>query len=99
MMNPRDLDLDSLHGPQDMTAEDRSYRGSRYAEVRDALYANPYRGGTSGQEPGPLPMFKSTIRNVWRGLLSGENKFRQASARSIDSRADLLKDLSIALLL
>lgn len=89
MMNPRDLDLDSLHGPQDMTGEDRSYRGSRYSEVRDALYANPYRGGKSGQEPGPLPIFKSTIRNVWGGLLRGENKFRQASARSIDSRADL----------
>ncbi|MGE3176599.1 MAG: hypothetical protein AB7O32_03945, partial [Vicinamibacterales bacterium] len=31
----------------------------------------------------------STIRNAWRGLFSGENKFRQASARSMDSRADL----------
>ena len=34
-------------------------------------------------------MFKSTIRNAWRGLLFGENKFRQASARSVDSKADL----------
>ena len=47
---------------------------------------NPYRGGASGQEPGPLPMFKSTIRNAWRGLLFGENKFRQASARAVDSQ-------------
>ncbi len=83
------FDLVALHGPQDMTAEDRSYRGSRYAEVRTAMYANPYRGGHAGQEPGPLPMFKSTIRNAWRGTLSGQNYFRQASARSIDSRADL----------
>lgn len=82
-MKQRDLDLVAPHGPQEMTAEDRSYRGSRYADVRDALYENPYRGGASGQDPGPLPMFKSTIRNVWRGLLLGENKFRQASARSI----------------
>lgn len=88
-MNPQDLNLTSLHGPQEMTAEDRSYRGSRYTEVREALYANPYRGGASGQEPGPLPMFKSTIRNAWRGVLFGENKFRQASARVLDSRADL----------
>jgi hypothetical protein len=57
--------------------------------VRAALYQNPYRGGAYGQEPGPLPLFRSTIRNAWRGLLSGENKFRQASARSMDSRADL----------
>jgi hypothetical protein len=88
-MKQWDFDLVALHGAQGMTAEDRAYRGSRYADVRKALYANPYRGGTSGQEPGPLPMFKSTIRNAWRGLFSGENRFRQASARSIDSRADL----------
>jgi hypothetical protein len=88
-MKSWDFDLVALHGPQEMTAEDRAYRGSRYSEVRDALYANPYRGGASGQEPGPLPMFKSTIRNAWRGLLFGENKFRQASARVIDSKADL----------
>jgi len=88
-MTQWDFDLVALHGPQEMTAEDRSYRGSRYADVRKALYANPYRGGASGQQPGPLPMFKSTIRNAWRGLLFGENKFRQASARAIDSKADL----------
>jgi hypothetical protein len=88
-MKQWDFDLVALHGPQEMNAEDRSYCGSRYADVRKALYANPYRGGASGQEPGPLPMFKSTIRNAWRGLLFGENKFRQASARSLDSRADL----------
>jgi hypothetical protein len=88
-MNQRDLDLAALHGPQETTAEDRAYRGSRYAEVRDALYENPYRGGASGQEPGPLPMYKSTIRNVWGGLFRAENKFRQAAARTIDSRADL----------
>jgi hypothetical protein len=88
-MKQWDFDLAALHGPQETTAEDRSYRGSRYADVRQALYANPYRGGASGQESGPLPMFKSTIRNAWGGLLSGENKFRQASARAVDSRADL----------
>jgi len=88
-MTQWDFDLVALHGSQEMTAEDRAYRGSRYADVRKAIYANPYRGGTSGQQPGPLPMFKSTIRNAWRGMLFGENKFRQASARAVDSRADL----------
>ncbi|MGE3704849.1 MAG: hypothetical protein AB7I13_06220 [Vicinamibacterales bacterium] len=88
-MTQWDFDLVKLHGPQEMTAEDHEYRGSRYADVRAALYQNPYRGGAYGQEPGPLPMFRSTIRNAWRGLFSGENKFRQASARSMDSRADL----------
>ncbi len=78
-----DFDLVAIHGQQGVTDEDRAYRGSRYSEVRKALYANPYRGGASGQHPGPLPMFRSTIRNVWT------THFRHASARSIDSRADL----------
>ena len=66
-----DFDLEALHGQQETTAEDRSYKGSRYAEVRQALYLNPYRGGSSGQAAGPLPMFRSTIRNAWRGTLHG----------------------------
>jgi len=64
-----DFDLEKLHGHQDTTDEDRSYKGSRYADVRNALYANPYRDGWSGQGAGPLPMFRSTIRNAWRGTL------------------------------
>ncbi len=78
-----DFDLVAMHGQQGVTDEDRNYRGSRYSEVRKALYANPYRGGASGQQPGPLPMFRSTIRNVW------STHFRHASARSLDSKADL----------
>src|SRR2546429_873380 len=66
-MKQWDFDLVALHGPQEMTNEDRAYRGSRFSEVRTALYANPYRDGPSGQFPGPLPMFKSTIRNAWKG--------------------------------
>ena len=38
------FDLEALHGQQEMTDEDRAYKGSRYSEVRKALYANPYRG-------------------------------------------------------
>ena len=82
-MTQWDFDLVKMHGAQGVTDEDRAYRGSRYSEVRKALYANPYRGGASGQQPGPLPMFRSTIRNVW------STHFRHASARSLDSRADL----------
>jgi hypothetical protein len=49
-----DFDLVALHGAQETTDEDRAYTGSRYSEVRQALYANPYRGGTAGQEPGQV---------------------------------------------
>jgi hypothetical protein len=89
MTKPWDFDLEALHGAQEMTAEDRSYRGSRYADVRRALYENPYRDGTSGQAPGPLPMFRSTIRNAWRGTLGHVRYLQQASARTVDSHADL----------
>lgn len=88
-MSQKDLDLVTVFGSQGMTAEDRGYTGSRYAEVRDALLRNPYRGGLFGQETGVLPMFRSSISNVWRGLFFGENLFRQASARVLDSKADL----------
>jgi hypothetical protein len=89
MSQPWNFDLVKLHGPQETTDEDRSYTGSRYAEVRQALYANPYRGGASGQMPGPLPMFKSTIRNAWRGTIHPPAYLKQASARTVDSHADL----------
>ena len=90
-MTEWDFDLTALHGPQGMTDEDRGYRGSRYEEVREALYANPYREGRSGEVPGPLPRFESTIRNAWSGMLPGgrTDHFKQASARSVDSKADL----------
>jgi len=84
-----DFDLEALHGQQETTDEDRSYKGSRYSEVRDSLYANPYRDGSSGQTPGPLPMFRSTIRNAWRGTVHPPKFLQQASARTIDTHADL----------
>ncbi|HMF06063.1 MAG TPA: hypothetical protein VKE72_03500, partial [Methylocella sp.] len=30
-------------GIEGVTAEDRAYSGSRYSEVRDAIFANPYQ--------------------------------------------------------
>ena len=88
-MKPWDFDLVALHGQQGMTDEDRAYQGSRYSEVRAALCENPYRDGSYGQAPGPLPMFRSTIRNAWKGTFHGTNYLKQASARAVDSRADL----------
>src|SRR5262245_6516009 len=90
-MSEWNFDLVALHGHQEMTDEDRGYRGSRYSEVRDALYANPYRKGRFGEVPGPFPMFRSTIHNAWSGALPGgkPDQLKQASARAVDSRADL----------
>ena len=30
-------------GAEGVVEEDRAYRGSRYAEVREAIFANPYQ--------------------------------------------------------
>lgn len=89
MARPWDFDLVKLFGDQETTDEDRSYKGSRYAEVRQALYANPYRDGASGQAAGPLPMFQSTIRNAWLGTIHPPAYLKQASARTVDTHADL----------
>ena len=88
-MSQSDLNVDTMYGDQGMVAEDREYEGSRYSEVREAIFANPYRSGPAGQGPGELPMFISRIKNAWAGLFRGQNIFRQASARVLDSRADL----------
>lgn len=73
------------------SAEDAAYAGSRFAEVRQALFANPYqqRWGETG---GPaLPTYKVTLLSVLSGLLpfGRAYAFRDATARAIDSSADL----------
>lgn len=78
-------------GPQDVTAEDRSYRGSRFREVREAIFANPYQKvwGRAGEPP--LPRDPVTISSVYKGILPFGQPFGfgQAAARAVDSHADL----------
>ncbi len=82
-----DLDLGRLHGEQGMTDEDRAYRGSTYRDVRAAAFANPY----PRDEHGNLPVFRSTLRNAFAGILpfGRPEQARIAAARTVDSRADL----------
>jgi hypothetical protein len=78
-------------GTQSVTDEDRAYNGSRFAEVRDAIFANPYQKvwGLEGQQP--LPVYEVTLGSVLRGILPfGKGYlFRQAVQRAVDSPADL----------
>ena len=77
-------------GIEEIVEEDRAYRGSRYAKVREAIFANPYQKvwGAAGEPP--LPNYPTTLTSVLRGLLSfGHYRFGQAVARSVDSHADL----------
>lgn len=78
-------------GTEQVTDEDRRYRGSCFSEVRDALFANPYRQvwGAAG-EPS-WPVYAVTLSSVLRGAASRGVPyfFRQAVMRAVDSRADL----------
>jgi hypothetical protein len=78
-------------GAEAVTEEDLSYVGSRFSEVRDALFANPYQQvwGRDGQPA--LPTYKVTLSSVLRGILSLRKGylFRQATERAVDSHADL----------
>jgi hypothetical protein len=77
-------------GTEQFTDEDRAYKGSRFSEVRDALFANPYQKVWGGEEP-PLPTYEVTLRSVLRGILPFGQRyfFRQAVERTVDSHADL----------
>jgi len=73
----------SEFGDQQLTGEDRGYAGSRFKEVVDALFANPYQRVWGGQGEPPLPVYKVSFGS----LLSG--RLFNASARALDSGADL----------
>jgi hypothetical protein len=81
-------------GTEAVTEEDLTYVGSRFSEVRDALFANPYQKvwGRDGQPE--LPTYKVTLPSVLRGILSLRRQylFRQATERAVDSHADLRWD-------
>src|SRR6266852_1024050 len=76
-------------GAEEVVDADRAYSGSRFAEVRDAVFSNPYPGIFEGD--GRIPTYQVTLKSVLSGLLpfGRKYKFRQAVARSVDSHADL----------
>ncbi len=78
-------------GAESFTEADQAYAGCCFADVRRAIFANPY--GQEWGTPGgaPLPMRAVTLSSVVRGALSfGKNyMFREATARAVDSHADL----------
>lgn len=79
------------YGPQGVTEADQRYAGSRFADLRAAIFANSYylTWGTPG-DPG-LPTYEVTLGRTLRGLVRrGEPwHFLRASRRAIASRADL----------
>lgn len=78
-------------GTQEFTEEDRSYAGSRFAEVRDTTFANPYQKVWGADGESPLPVYPVSLASVSRGILpfGQPSQFRQAVNRAVDSHADL----------
>ena len=77
-------------GTEEITAEDRAYRGSRFADVRDAIFANPYEKVWRG-EPDAMPRHAAPFTKFLTGIppLPGPFVFRKAVERTVDSHADL----------
>jgi hypothetical protein len=78
-------------GAESTTDADRAYEGSRFLEVRDALFANPYQKVWGRDGEPPLPVYEVTLSSVLRGILpfGKQYLFRQATERAVDSHADL----------
>jgi hypothetical protein len=77
------------YGIEGMVAEDRAYAGSRYKDVRDAVFADPYPNIFSGD--GHMPTYDVTLKRLLGGILPFGQPFhfRDATARAVDSFADL----------
>jgi len=78
-------------GTEQVTREDRAYIGSRFSEVRNAIFANPYQTVWGGAGERELPKYNVTLPSILRGVLPSGRPylFRQAAERAVDSRADL----------
>jgi hypothetical protein len=78
-------------GREALTQADRDYKGSRFMEVRDAIFANPYQEVWGREGGASLPIYKVTLASVLRGILSFGKRyvFQGAVARAVDSHADL----------
>lgn len=46
---------DKYPNPEGITQEDLNYKGSRYSEVKDAVFANPYQKVWGAADESPLP--------------------------------------------
>ena len=82
---------DVTSGSEQFTDEDRLYAGSRFRDVVDALFMNPYQKVWGREGEPPLPAQDVTIKSVFGGLLSigKPPRFQRASERTLDSGADL----------
>jgi len=78
-------------GIEGLTPEDARFAGSRFSEVRKAIFANPYQRVWGEAGAPALPRYEVTLGGLVRGVLpSGKAyPFLQAARRVVGSHADL----------
>ena len=54
------MEADDL-GIEQVTTEDRFYRGTRFSDVRATIFANPYQGVWDREGALPLPRYETTV--------------------------------------
>jgi hypothetical protein len=82
---------ETIFGSQELTQEDHEAHGSRFRDVKAAIFANPYQPVWGAPDAPPLPYYKTTNTSVYAGSFPGGSppQFRLASIRALDSPADL----------
>src|SRR5262245_30594306 len=81
---------ETIFGRQDLTQEDKDAQGSRFSDVKAAIFANPYQPVWGAPNAPSLPQYKTTNKSVYAGSLPGgpPPQFKLASIRALDSTAD-----------
>ena len=82
---------DESFGIEGLAEDDRRFTGSRFAEVRDAIYANPYQKVWGAPGERPFERFPTTFGSVMRGLFRVGKSWvlLDAAKRTLASQADL----------
>jgi hypothetical protein len=79
-VSPRSFGIEAI------TDEDRAYAGSRFSDVREAVFANPYQRTWGADGERPLPVHPITLSSLLYGILpfGPPYVFRQATERAVD---------------
>jgi len=76
-------------GIEELVPEDSDYRGSRFSDVRDAIFANPYQPVWGAEDAPPLPYGPANFWDLIRGVGTSRFLLKLASVRTLASRGDL----------
>jgi hypothetical protein len=81
---------DNWFGTEATTPDDRRYAGACFADVQQAIFAQPYQRVWGAPDAPALPRYQVTLKSLLSGLLHcGRYQFRNAAIRTVDSHADL----------